>query len=265
MTNNKTKHLIDVPYINQSEKWPTGCESVTAVMLLHFLQFDIDVDTFIEQCLEKRAFEERAGELYGPDPAMYFAGSPYEEDSMGCYAPVIVRALEKAMQRCGQEDKKKDKNTGNRIPHRPHGDGQEEPGEESSRYEIIDETGKDISDLIDTYIDHGMPVPLWAAINMRDPIVGPKWRLFDSGEEFTWISNEHCMLLVGYDAEKYYFNDPYENNGVIGYEKKVVEDRYRWQHMQAVGVRRLQTGKNPSKSPKFNSITPALRNKNFSQ
>ena len=73
-------------------------------------------------------------------------------------------------------------------------------------------------------------------INMRDPIVGPQWKLLDTGETFTWISNEHCMLLVGYDEDSYYFNDPYENNGCIRYPKTVVEDRHKAQHMQAVGV-----------------------------
>ena len=60
--------------------------------------------------------------------------------------------------------------------------------------------------------------------------------LLDTGETFTWISNEHCMLLVGYDEDSYYFNDPYENNGCIRYPKTVVEDRHKAQHMQAVGV-----------------------------
>ena len=44
------------------------------------------------------------------------------------------------------------------------------------------------------------------------------------------------MLLVGYDEEGYYFNDPYENNGVVRYEKELVKKRHAAQHMQAVGV-----------------------------
>ena len=66
---------------------------------------------------------------------------------------------------------------------------------------------------------------------------GPSWKLLDTGEIFTWISNEHCMLMVGYDEEGYYFNDPYDGNGVIRYPKDVVKDRYQAQHMQAVAVR----------------------------
>ena len=49
---------IDVPYIDQSRKYPTGCESVSAVMLLRFLGYDISPDEFIDKYLEKRDFEK---------------------------------------------------------------------------------------------------------------------------------------------------------------------------------------------------------------
>lgn len=196
---------IEVPYIDQSVKYPTGCESVSTVMLLQFLGYDITVDEFIEKYLNKRDFEDRAGQLFGPNPYEEFCGSPYDDESFGCYAPVICNALERAI-----------------------GDA----------YDIIDETGTGMEELLTNYINQGMPVVFWACINMREPIVGPSWRLLDNGEEFTWISNEHCMLLVGYDEEGYYFNDPYDNNGVIRYDKAVVEDRHAAQHSMAVGVRR---------------------------
>ena len=196
---------IEVPYIDQSVKYPTGCESVSTVMLLQFLGYDMTVDEFIEKYLNKRDFEDRAGQLFGPNPYEEFCGSPYDDESFGCYAPVICNALERAI-----------------------GDA----------YDIIDETGTSMEELLTNYINQGMPVIFWACINMREPIVGPSWRLLDSGEDFTWISNEHCMLLVGYDEEGYYFNDPYENNGVIRYDKTIVEDRHAAQHSMAVGIRR---------------------------
>lgn len=196
---------IEVPYLDQSGAYPTGCESVSTVMLLQYLGYDISVDTFIEQYLEKEDFEEREGVWYGPDPRTHFCGSPYDEDSFGCYAPVICKALEKIL-----------------------GDA----------YEVLDRTGTEIDILIREYIDREMPVVFWACINMREPITGPQWKLKETGETFTWISNEHCMLLVGYDEEGYYFNDPYDNNGVIRYSKDVVKDRYKAQHMQAVGVKK---------------------------
>ena len=218
--------LINVPYIDQSGTYPTGCESVSAVMLLRFLGVDITVDEFIENYLEQKEFEQRDGELYGPDPRKYFCGSPYDEGSFGCYAPVIARALGRALdewtasgsdgvQRLGQKD------TFN---------------EADKRYIVVDETGTPTAELLHRYIEKGMPVIYWACINMREPVAGPEWKLFDTGETFIWISNEHCMLLVGYDKEGYYFNDPYGGNGVIRYPKEVVEKRHGAQHMQAVAV-----------------------------
>ena len=131
---------IDVPYINQSENYPTGCESVTTVMLLHYLGYNITVDDFIDNYLVKRDFEVRDGILYGPNPWECFAGSPYDPDSMGCYAPVICKALKPIV---------------------------------SDKYEVIDETGKDFTYLVETYLKNGMPVILWNSINMREPIIGP--------------------------------------------------------------------------------------------
>ena len=61
MPGEQKKVCIDVPYIDQSKLYPTGCESVSTVMLLRFLGIDITVDEFIEKYLEKKSFEERDG------------------------------------------------------------------------------------------------------------------------------------------------------------------------------------------------------------
>ncbi|MBR3606301.1 MAG: C39 family peptidase [Lachnospiraceae bacterium] len=199
------KNIIATPYINQTPKYPTGCESVSAVMLLQYLGYSITPEEFIDIYLEKKAFEKKEGILYGPDPNKYFCGSPYDENSFGCYAPVLKRAIEKVV----KED-----------------------------YLIIDETDTDLEELKREYLDQGMPVIFWACIKMREPIVGPSWVLFETEEEFTWISNEHCMLLVGYDDEGYYFQDPDENRGLMHYEKKLVENRHKAQYNMAIGMKR---------------------------
>lgn len=133
---NKTgkKIIIQAPYIDQSGRYPTGCESVSAVMLLQHLGIDITVDEFIETYLEKKAFEEKDGILFGPDPRKYFCGSPYDEDAFGCYAPVIVNALEKVFL---------DMKSGKRSTRR-----------EEAAYRAVDETGTPLEELLTKYIDH---------------------------------------------------------------------------------------------------------------
>ena len=208
---------INVPYISQKGRYPTGCESVSTVMLLQYLGLKLTVDDFISQCLKIRYFEERDGILYGPDPREFFCGDPYSEDGMGCYAPVIVKAVKKAFDLYAPACDKK--------------------GMQQKKYTVIDETGKPLDRLLTEYIDNDMPVIFWACINMRQPITGPEWMLMDRQEEkFTWISNEHCMLLVGYDDDGCWFNDPYDGNGVIHYPWNLVEERHAAQHSMAVAV-----------------------------
>lgn len=96
-----------------------------------------------------------------------------------------------------------------------------------------------LSTLLNAYVKKGVPVLLWASIEMRKPTPGTKWTVTDSGEEFTWLRQEHCMVLVGRDEDTVYFNDPYDNNGVIGYDRALVEQRYEEMGSQAVAVMTL--------------------------
>ena len=47
------KKVIQAPYIDQTKQYPTGCESVSAVMLLQYLGIPVLVDDFIEKYLKK--------------------------------------------------------------------------------------------------------------------------------------------------------------------------------------------------------------------
>lgn len=50
---------IEVPYLDQSHYYPTGCESVSTVMLLQYLGYRVSVDEFIRDYLKQDSFEER--------------------------------------------------------------------------------------------------------------------------------------------------------------------------------------------------------------
>lgn len=199
------KKIIHAPYIDQTRDYPTGCESVSAVMLLNYLGISISVDDFIENYLEKESMHEREGRLYGPNPFRCFAGSPYDKDSFGCYAPVIVQTLNKIF------------------------------AEKKVKFQAVDITGMPMAGILTDFLDKDMPVVFWASIDLKETIAGPKWYLPD-GSVFTWISNEHCMLLVGYDEKSYYFNDPWQNHGLIAWPRNLVEQRHREQREMAAAV-----------------------------
>lgn len=196
---------IDVPYLSQSGEYPTGCESVSAVMVLQYYGMDLTPSEFIDGYLEKQGFRWENGVRVGPDPRKAFVGDPYSGSGYGCYAPVIIHALRRA---CGQG------------------------------LEVRNETGSSLGYLASFYVDADIPVLVWATMDMKEPWQSDTWQL-DDGTKFTWLAGEHCLVLVGYDEDRYYFNDPYENHGVIGYDKRVVEARYRELGYQAVAVVRV--------------------------
>ncbi|WP_346937856.1 C39 family peptidase [uncultured Clostridium sp.] len=196
--------LISVPYISQAGGYPTGCEIVSASMLLQHYEYDVSVDEFIDNYLERSSLEEINGNLYGPNPNEAFVGDPRSVVySYGCYAPVIVSSLNKIL------------------------------GEE---HWVKNTTGSEFNELIENYIDKEIPVLVWTSINLIPTSVGTEWYVRESGERIQWISNEHCMVLVGYDKDKYYFNDPYEDNGVVGYDKELVEKRFKELGNQSVVI-----------------------------
>ncbi len=209
--------LINAPYIDQTADWPTGCESVSAVMLLKYLGLDTEVAGFVDGCLEKRPMIEHAdGTLEGPDPRMFFAGDPRDPESFGCYSGVIIRALERAFSERGL----------------------------AYKYAVDDLTGTPIETILSDYIDRDMPVVFWTSIDLKETIQGPDWRISGTEDTFHWISNEHCVLLVGYDDDKLIYNDPWTNNGVMASDRELVLKRHSEEHSMAVGVRKIQEKKN---------------------
>lgn len=203
------KKLLCAPYIDQTGRWINGCESVSAVMLLQYLGLAIDPDAFISHDLRCAPLTEADGERCGPDPHFVYAGDPRDHTGYGCYAPCICNALEHALARYGA----------------------------AGYFAVRDETGKTAAQLCAEYIDAGMPVVFWATLNFEPSGPAEDWRLPD-GSRFTWTSREHCLLLVGYDEENYWFNDPWQNRGLCQQPKALVEQRHREQGMYAVGLKR---------------------------
>lgn len=201
------RYIIDVPYINQ-EEYPTGCESVSTTMVLNYWGIDCPVDFFLSTCLKSAELEtvtENGREvLYGESPYEYFIGNPYDSDGLGCYAPVIVEALNYLFA--------------------------------DDQYVALDVSGLSLEQLTQTYILNDIPVIIWATIGMKPSYSSLSWKLKASGETFNWISGEHCLVLTGFNEHSYLFNDPSGENGTSQYLKGLVTRRYTELGMQAVVI-----------------------------
>lgn len=200
------RQALDAPFIDQREKYPTGCESVSAVMALQYAGVDITVEEFIDGYLPQGEAPHRdgSGTWVGANPWKAFLGSPYEESGWGCYVPVITGALERVLQE-----------------------------EDGVSLEVRELEGEELSTLCRDYVENGMPVIVWATISMEEPVPSTTFVLEDTGELFTWMYPLHCLLLTGECGGSYLFNDPLEGKNV-SYPKEQVETAYAGVGMQAV-------------------------------
>lgn len=196
------KVLSDVPIIAQRPTFPTGCESVSAVIALQYAGVDISVADFVDKYLDKSShFYNENGKRYGPDPYKVFVGSPRSTASYGCMAPVIENAVKKIV---------------------------------GSRLTVENKTGYTLPMLCKDYIDKGIPCVVWGSIGMLATYKSASWTLED-GSTYYFPANEHCMVLIGYSDTHYYFSDPYRG-AHVKYSRSISEQRYEELGRQALVV-----------------------------
>lgn len=185
---------------------PTGCESVSTVAILNHLGIEITPEHFIEEFLPKQSFYRSNGNIYGPNPNEYFAGDPFQRSSLGCFPNVIIKALN-TMKTTGYSGTKNMK--------------------------VQNLTGTPLSLLAESYISNDIPVLIWVTIGMKESKDGMTY-LLEDGTPYTWRSQEHCVVLCGYDETNYSIMDPLEDGEIVGYSKELVEKRYKEMNQSAV-------------------------------
>ena len=214
-TPQKTVWISDVPFIDQRQKYPTGCESVSAVMACQYAGISITPDAFIDKYLPRASFTYKDGKRMGYHPNDCFMGNPYTQNGFCCYASCIEKAINKFL---------------------------------PSGYTMTNTTGSSVSSLCKNYIDKGIPVVFWATMYMVASGKGATWILKDSGETFQWLSSEHCLVLTGYNSQYYFFNDPLQ--GKVKYKKFLVETRYKQMGSQSLVIYQdSQTNPTPVPTP----------------
>ena len=201
--------VIDAPYLDQRLKYPTGCESVSAVMALQYFGVNVTPEVFIDGYLPKgnAPHYDWLGRYVGCDPRQAFPGNPYTQDGWGCYSPVIQDSLEHLLQ--------------------------DRSGSIPLTVRRLD--GSSLNALYESCIRQGIPVILWATIGMEAPQRSTVFTIEGTNQQFQWIYPMHCLLWIGRDSGYYYFNDPLSGKAVR-YSRSSVERAYTGLGQQAVAV-----------------------------
>ena len=171
--------IIEIPAICQFPDYPSGCESVSTVMNLNYLGYDITIDEFIYRYLPGgEAPHKKDNVWYSGDPNKVFLGDPKSSDGWGIWAKGLYAAVRRYMA---------DQKISKLVTY--------------TYYETLES-------LCDEYVKNDIPVIVWVTVGMQDSYERIEAVLDGTNRKYTWISPNHCMLLVGFDSSHFYFNDP---------------------------------------------------------
>ena len=193
----KRRHVNYFAPVMQNPELPTGCEITALTSLLNYLGFDVDKITMADTYLDK-------GPIGQTDPAVAFIGSPYTDASYGCYSPVIENTADKYL------------------------------ADNMSTLKTYRMSGVSFRNLL-CEIEQGNPVVIWASMYMSPTYNSSVWAVDE--HTVTWIANEHCLVIYGYDLDKnvVYTADPLVGN--TEYDIDLFETRYNELLKQAIVIK----------------------------
>ena len=144
-------------------------------------------------------------------------GDPYTPYGLGCYAPCIVSAVNQYMDVC------------------------------ESDYIAYNYTGYTFESLLNQ-VSEGNPVIFWGTQYMKEPFWGTYFQVGD--ETIRWISQEHCMVLTGYDLDKGLATvyDPLA--GIVQYDLNKLKGHFLQLGSQAVIIKKAEEGYDRKNQPR---------------
>ena len=157
-TENVTENIsLDVKVIYQYPDMPSGCEITSLTMVLNYMGIDVTNDYMADNYLDSSTYNMFTS----------FVGSVYNDNSFGCYAPVIVNAANKFF------------------------------ADRALDYEAVDISNSTREQIVDILSDD-RPVIIWNTEDMKSTYA--KTYTID-GNSFEWMTNEHCVVLSGYNEQ----------------------------------------------------------------
>lgn len=189
--------LVDVfTVLSQYPELPTGCEMTSLTMVLNYYGISADKCDISDNFLLK-------GDVGTVDFKVAFVGDPRDSSSYGCYSPVVVNAANSYL------------------------------AYKNSELLAIDISGKELENLF-SYIDNNTPVIVWGTQDCKEGHYSVTWNV--NGQDLTWFTPEHCMVLVGYDDNSVWVADPIYGE-LRSYDIYTFKNAYNSLNKQAIILR----------------------------
>ncbi len=197
-------HIKEVPYLNQiSLGYPTGCEAVSATMVLKYKGYKVSVKNIIDNTKSgSKKYKGNDGNWYGGNPFEEFVGRPNLGLGKGSYG-VFAKPIASAMSNYA----------GGKV--------------------------KNISGCSEkallNHVSKGNPVVVWCVKNGGNLKNGVVWTYEDQSGTFQELIGEHCAVLIGYDEDYVYLNDPSAGQNVKQSRSKFMSN-WKKLYQQAIVV-----------------------------
>ncbi len=195
-------HIENVPYLNQiSLGYPTGCEAVSATMVLKYKGFDVSTKNIIDNMkLGTKKYKGEDGNWYGGNPFEEFVGNPSLGLSKGSYG-VFAKPIASAMSNYAGE-------------------------------KVKNISGCSEKALLNC-VSKGNPVVVWCVKNAGNLSEGVTWTYEDRSGTFQELVGEHCAVLIGYDEDYVYLNDPSAGSNVKQSRSKFISN---WKRLYSQAI-----------------------------
>ena len=163
---------LSVMTFSQHPDYPTGCESASLCMLLHYYDVNVAMEQIVDVLPKGPLPYSSGGTLYGANPEREFVGNPKDSNSYGVYnRPIASTAV-------------------------------------AFRSGVHTKQGASLAEVI-SLLNQGTPVMAWYCTNPDKGITYRRsWYDYETGEFIQWPSGEHAVVICGHDAEYITYRDP---------------------------------------------------------
>jgi uncharacterized protein YvpB len=167
--------ILDAPIISQKPELLDGCEVSSLAMLLQYAGVNVDKMTLAKKVKKDTTpiVKDKKGDIkiWGNPHEGFVGDITGKRDGFAVYHKPLLELLEQYL-----------------------------PGRG------VDLTGQPFEELLRS-IDNKKPVVVWSTIDFKLPDSYEEWK--NNGEEVKATFDEHAVLLVGYDHDSCYVNNPY--------------------------------------------------------
>ncbi len=231
-------HQITIPVIKQKPELPTGSEVTALAMVLSHLGYDVTKEELATSYL---TCADRGTATF----SQAFIGSPFEEDGLGCFSPVIVDTAQKYLRTQGS----------NRYVKALNADTFEDVLlRVASNHPVIIWINHDLELQTEEYcftVYGGGLTTTPAFTTTTAPMNGtmdaavtttavttvpPVGNVSSSKQDVYWIPNATCVVLTGYDLENETVTVIDPSQGEITYDMGMFKTSYNALSKQAVIV-----------------------------